>query len=106
MTERNYSAPRPRPGQLKVQFGKLADDGPDIIYARGEGIPSADGRLLHHFLSAPRAYFDLQARPFGIAYEPSLIEELEARGYDIKTLKISIEKKDLENEPENTPGLD
>jgi hypothetical protein len=30
----------------------------------------------------------------GMAFDPSFVKELENRGYDIKTLKFSIQKKD------------
>jgi hypothetical protein len=87
-----HGAPRPRPGQLKVQFGRLAGDTPDIIYARGDGIPRADAHLLHNVLASKRPCVDIAA-PDILSWEPSLFDELEARGYDISTLRISIEKK-------------
>ena len=89
--KRRFGPPRARPGQLKVQFGKVADHDPDLIYARGEGVPSADGWLLHDALVSPKWKGPLCADKF--AFDPSLLEELEARGYDITTLKISIDKK-------------
>lgn len=73
--------PRQNKGELKVQFAKLKNDSPDICYFWGEGIPRADASLLHHFLNHMR--FDGK----------SLLEELEARGYDIKTFKLVIKLK-------------
>lgn len=86
--------PRARPGQLKLQWGKLADCAPDHIACRGEGIPKTDANMLFDFISAKRhrTDFDNPGNRLGI-YDPSFLEELEARGYDIRTLKISIEKK-------------
>lgn len=108
--QKNFSAPRPRSGQLKVQWGKLYDEDPDLIYAAGEGVPREDRHLMHHALSAPRWMGPLHDK---WAFEPSVLEELEARGYDITTLKISIEKKreDLvtgapEPEPKPEPKAD
>jgi hypothetical protein len=89
--KRKFGPPRARPGQLKVQWGKIADHDPDLVYARGEGVPSADGWLFHDALTSPNWKGPLSRDKF--AFDPSLLEELEARGYDIKTLKISIEKK-------------
>lgn len=79
--------PRSRDGELKCQWGKLADHKPDLIYTRGEGIPRADAHLLHSTISSK------DYSPMDKQWHPSFIEELEARGYDIKTLKISVQKK-------------
>jgi hypothetical protein len=84
--------PRPHQGQMKVGWGYTANEGETLYYCRGPGIPREDGHMFHHALSAKRARVQLGA-PLGVAYEPSFLEELEARGYDITTLKISIEKK-------------
>ena len=46
-----------------------------------------DGHLLHGMLSMKR-YTQHHV------FDPSFIEELEARGYDITTLRFSVEKKD------------
>lgn len=79
--------PRSRDGELKCQWGKLADQHPDLIYTRGEGVPKSDAHLLHSAI-ASKDY-----SPMDNQWHPSFIEELEARGYDIKTLKIIIQKK-------------
>ena len=74
--QKAFSAPRPRSGQLKVQWGKLYDEDPDLIYAAGDGVPRADRHLMHDALSAPRWMGPLHDK---WAFEPSLLEELEAR---------------------------
>ncbi len=79
--------PRAREGQIKVQWANTAEGGEDLHYFRGEGVGRADGWLLHSAISAPTH------SPMKNEWHPSLLEELEARGYDIKTLKISVEKK-------------
>ncbi len=85
-----FGAPRPRAGQLKVQWGKVEDSDPDLVFAGGEGVPREDRHLMHSALDNVRWMGPLHDK---WAFEPSILEELEARGYDITTLKISIEKK-------------
>lgn len=79
--------PRPKAGQLKVSYGKLADHAPDIIVASGDGTGRADRALLMHAITSPTHH------PFDDTWEPSLVDELTARGYDITTLRISISKR-------------
>lgn len=91
MSARRYGPPRARPGQLKAQWGKVADSDPDIVYVGGEGTTRADRWMLHHFIGRPQFANPLSRDTF--ALEPSFLEELDARGYDITTLVISVEKK-------------
>ncbi len=79
--------PRAREGQIKAQWGKLADCDPDIVLAWGDGASKSDAHLLHNLISSPRFI------PFSNEWEKSFVKELEERGYDITTLKISVEKK-------------
>lgn len=85
--KKRYRSVNAREGQLLVKYGKLPYDEPDLIYAWGEGTSKADGNLLVHYISGKRY------SPFNKKWEDSLVEELEKRGYDITTLKISIQKK-------------
>ncbi len=80
-------APRARDGQIKAQWGKLADQDADLVYVWGRGASSADAWLLHDTLSL-KPYMQLTKE-----FCPSFLEELESRGYDLRTLKISVEKK-------------
>lgn len=71
-----------KPGELKVQYGKLSHDPtPDVCFAWGEGCNSADSRLLDYFFV--RCMLD----------DNNLLNELAERGYDITTMKFSIQKK-------------
>lgn len=83
---KKYSSPRPRDGQLKSQWGKIGDDCPDLCYAWGEGVSPADARLLDYAFTGKRY------SPIHLRFDDSFIDELKARGYDITTLKFSIEK--------------
>ena len=52
----------------------------------------ADGHLLCAIFSAKRQRHDWNTgKP---VYDPSFVEELEARGFDIKTLRFSVELKE------------
>lgn len=83
---RNY-----RPGELSVYWG-IADSGerPDVIFSGGVGVPRCDRALMH-------CVFGTQREILG-KFNPSLLDELQSRGYDITTLKFSIQKL-----PEVTP---
>lgn len=72
-----------RPGEVKVQHGKVAND---LMMCWGDGTAKADAALLIRALTSPTH------RPIDNTWAPSLIDDLKDRGYDITTLKISIEK--------------
>jgi hypothetical protein len=78
--------------QLKAQWGKLPHESPDLIFSNGEGTSSADRSLLYYMFCSDRQRWDYEKN--GMAFDPSFVKELENRGYDIKTLKFSIQKKD------------
>jgi hypothetical protein len=80
-----------RPNELTALWGR-ADrySEPDVCYAWGDGVPRCDSRLIHNILSSERVVLDLCG---GYTFEPSLLDELEKRGYDLTTLKFSISKK-------------
>lgn len=83
--KKRYGTPRTKPGQIKVQRGKL-DAAIDICIYYGEGVPRCDRALIFNKLGSGSSY-----------REKSFFEELEARGYDLDTLRFSIEKKALNN---------
>ena len=84
---KRFRAPKAKPGELKAQWGKLAHDTADICYAWGECVSKADAHLLHNALSSEHL------RHLDNKWTPSLLKELESRGYDLTTLKFSIQKK-------------
>jgi hypothetical protein len=55
-------------------------------------VPPCDARLLDNIFDSPRVLASGD-------YLPSLYDELKARGYDITTLKFSIQKIDQERVP-------
>lgn len=67
---------------------------PEVIL-EWQGNPSMRGdvALLHLYLCSQRPLVELGQINWS-KREPSLIEELERRGYDLSTLKFSIQKKE------------
>lgn len=86
-----------RPGRLSVRWTKKRDDaGPgtigaklgyqdqgDLLFSRGDGVPRCDGSFAY-------SVFDYVKAPYSSL---TLAEELHARGYDLRTLKFSIDKR-------------
>ena len=73
-----------KPGQLRAAYGRCDGD-LDLVYAwGGEGAQKADSRILMRALEE-NPVFDGK----------TLVKELVERGYDITTLKFSIEKAGL-----------
>jgi hypothetical protein len=86
MTKR-YRAPKIKDGELKAQWGKLPHYNPDMIIVNGQGVPKCDANLLYSTL------FSERYSPSLMAWNKPFYEELESRGYDLTTLKFSIQKK-------------
>jgi len=90
---RRWRAPKAAPGELLMRWGKLPHENPDMCMAWGEGCTRRDGGLLHYLLCSKRmTWKDGNPR-----FEPSFLEELEARGYDLTTLRFSVRKKEAPN---------
>ena len=83
MTKRIHTL-HSKPGQLKSGWGRPGPrEEPDLLYAWGAGgADKTDGRILS-------TAFEELKNSFG----RSLREELEYRGYDLTTLKFSIQQK-------------
>lgn len=90
---KRYRTPTAKPGEIKIVYGK-ADrySRPDLCVAWGDGAdmkPTAS--FMMHALTEKRM---TRAFPsMDVIYEPSLIDELEARGFDIETLRFTIQRK-------------
>jgi hypothetical protein len=65
--------PRPKTGQIKGSYGKLAHNDPDVIVAWGDKVALADRAVVLYHLNEIR-------------------KDLEPRGYDITTIRFSISK--------------
>lgn len=92
MKTKRLMAPKAKKGQLVDKWGKVDGGFPDLCYAWGEGCDRADGRLLHWALATERCHPDTEA-PLGVEFTPSFTDELVKRGYDLTTIKFSIQKK-------------
>lgn len=95
---KKFRAPRAKPGQLKMQWGQLPGDNPDMCFCWGDGCSKRDGNLLHYMLASKRqrvVYGEEKDKNGGspVVFDKSFLEELEARGYDLTTFKFSIQKK-------------
>jgi len=73
-------------GQIKMQRGRIDDDGPDMCIFYGDNTPRGDRNLVMNTFCF-NEYDFLNKKS-----QPSFIKELELRGYDLDTLKFSIEK--------------
>ena len=92
MKAKRFRTPKLNDGELRMYWGKLPHDAPDIIIAwQGDSSMKRDSRMLYYLLCSDRP--DPFAKPIFSKMEPSLIKELEARGYDITTLRLSVMKK-------------
>ena len=75
-----------KPGQLKLQWGSIERGEPkDVCYVWGDGCSSRDSRLLHWIFCCAKTTF---GEP-----EKSFVEQLKERGYDISTIRFSIQKR-------------
>jgi hypothetical protein len=87
--------PKQIPNTLRATWGRVSDDPtPDVVYSWGKGCSSGDSHLIHSMLNG------MEHRKYGKfpADHDGYLKELEARGYDLTTLKFSIQKKVVPNE--------
>ena len=80
--KRRKSPKRMKDGELSASYGYLPDNGEDIYYTNGPGCHSADARVLCHALETVVIHDGKGLRKI-----------LEERGYDLKTLRFTIQKK-------------
>jgi hypothetical protein len=87
--------PKIKDGQLMVYWGKLPHDNPDIIFSwQGDASMKRDSAALRYYLGCKRP--DPHVQPIFSKMLPSMLEDLEDRGYDITTLRFSIMKKQVD----------
>lgn len=95
MMRKRFRQPKLKDGELRMYWGKLPHENPDVIISwQGDSSMKRDSRLMFYVLCSDKP--DLHARPLFSKMEPSFIKELELRGYDLTTLKFSIMKKKVD----------
>ncbi|HEX3058090.1 MAG TPA: hypothetical protein VHP62_01940 [Usitatibacter sp.] len=94
-----------RPRTLSARWSKAREHGVsringqqgDILYEWGDGVGHADGHLLHYALGCERMRLASSAEQAasGLVWDfaPSFLQELHDRGYDLTTLRFSIQKR-------------
>ena len=88
---KRFRRPKLKYGELRMYWGMLPQESPDVVIAwKGDSSMRRDSHLLFYHLCSKRP--DVNARPLFSVMEPSLVDELQRRGYDITTLKFSIQK--------------
>lgn len=98
---KRYRTPTAKPGELKAAYGR-ADrySEPSVVYVwGGDGAAKGDARMLASLIEDKRKEYAFPSMQ--IEDRPSLIEELEARGYDITTLRITVQQKATPPLPES-----
>jgi hypothetical protein len=93
--------PKLADGELRIYWGREPRGIPEIMFAwQGDRSMKYDSKLLHYMMASKHP--DPNVTPIFSKMRPSLFEELEARGYDMTTLKFSIMKKAANGIKENT----
>jgi hypothetical protein len=98
-TAKRYRRRTAKPGQVLVYYGKIPGDEPDIVYAWGAGGASKrHGNLLAWLFGGQRVrivYGEERAQNGGSPYvfDKTMLEELDAAGFDLTTLNFSIQMK-------------
>lgn len=88
---KRFRKPKLKGGELRVYWGKVDGEGPDVVLDWRSPALRGDSLLLYNYICTKSP--DTSVKPLFSKMRPSLIEELEARGYDITTLRFSIMKK-------------
>jgi len=75
-----------KPDQLRVAFGLFErGEEPELVYAWGEGTQKADVNLL-------MSLFEGRGEEVANLSDGSIVQEFAKRGYDITTLKFTIQR--------------
>lgn len=86
---KKYKRIKAKPNELLMAYGKEPGENPGICYAWFSESGKRDASFIHYYLTTKK--------PDPVhGYKkmlPSFLEELEQRGYDITTFKMSVMKK-------------
>jgi hypothetical protein len=90
--------PKAKPGQLVVAWGRVdRHNNPSVVYAYPDRDGKCDSRVICDALEGAR--YRPSLRQPGYTVEKSLLEELDERGYDLTTLRLTISKKSTAADP-------
>jgi hypothetical protein len=92
MAKKRFRAKKVYPGQLRAYWGKLPHDAPDIVFQWGEGCSRRDGAFLSYHFSSQRMRLPRGDEPGRTQFDPSFLDALTARGFDITTLEFSVHR--------------
>jgi len=81
--KKRWRKPKANDNEIKIQYGNINGE-INICYFYGKDFQSQDVHLFHWFLNNKKSTDYIHG---------SFLEELKNRGYDISTLKISIQKR-------------
>jgi hypothetical protein len=86
--KKRYPRPKQEEGKLDVWFGKIDGEGPDLCVQSGDnGGGGATRGFVISFFSDGHQHSGLPG------FKDGFLEEMDARGFDISTIKFSIRKK-------------
>lgn len=93
---RRFRKPKLKEGELRLCWGKIDKNStPEMCcYWQGDRSMKRDVNYLFYELGSEKP--DVLKTPLFSVMKPSFFAELENRGYDLTTLKFSIQKKQTE----------
>lgn len=88
---KRIGTPRPpkKAGSIKFQYGNCEGE-LDYIVLYGDDTPRCDRALVFNAFCSKRQSYNFSTRM--VDYEKSFVDELIDRGYDISTLRFSIDR--------------
>jgi len=92
MKKKVYRNRQTKPDTIEVYYGRDRDGQVDLVFAWGEGAHKGDAATVMDIIQRKQHRGSFETFP-NLKECPSLLEELEERGYDLTTLKFSIQKK-------------
>lgn len=96
--QKRLRTPKLEDGELRIYWGREPRGYPEIMFAwQGDRAMKRDTNLLHYVMCSKKPKINLGKIDWSVM-EPSLFEELDARGYDLTTLKFSVKKKNESKE--------
>ena len=91
--KKQYRRRTTKPETIEIYYGRDSDGNVDLLFGWGDGGNlKGSAIMLLDAIQRPQYRHSFETFP-NLKEEPSLLKELEARGFDIETLRISISRK-------------